>query len=79
MPFVEVGLFLEGVGDLLEVGGGECIFGGGDGEQGWVELDEGGLDGSVIGLARVAAGGEWSHFGGLIVVEAEEGPLAGKA
>ena len=77
--FAEVGLFVDGVGDLLEVGRGECLLGGGDGEQGWVELNEGGVHGSVIGVARVAVGGEWSHLGGLVVVEAEEGPLARKA
>ena len=40
----------------------------GDGEQGGVELDEGGVDGGVLVVAGIAGGGGGRHFGG------EDGP-----
>jgi hypothetical protein len=72
-------LFGGGDCDLLEVGGGEGGFAASDGEECGVELDEGGVDGGVVGVAGVAGCCCGGHFGGFGVVEAEEGPLAGEA
>ena len=62
-----------------KVAGGEGRLRFGDGEQGWVELDEGGVYGGVLGVAGVAGSRGWNHFGGFDLVEAEEGPVAGEA
>ena len=64
---------------LVFVGGAEGAFGLGDGEEGWIELDEGGIDCGVSGVAGVAGLGGGNHLGGFVVVESEERPFAGEA
>lgn len=57
---------------------GESPFVRGEWEEGWIELDEGRVDGGVIRVTGIAIGGTRNHFGGFGVAETEESPLAGE-
>ncbi len=49
------------------------------GKKRWIELNEGGVNRAVSGVAGIAVGRGGNHFAGVPVVEAEEGPLTGEA
>jgi len=46
----------------------------GDGEQRRIELDKGGINRRMCGMAGIAVRGYWDHFGGFAVVKAKECP-----
>src|SRR5580658_3577785 len=65
-------------GLLLQVSSGKRALFFGDGQQGGIELDKGGVHCRMLGVTAVAIGGGWDGRCCLLAAKGEEGPLPRK-
>jgi hypothetical protein len=66
------------VGSLLQVSGGKRALSFGDGQQGGIKLDKGGVDCRMLGVTAVAIRRGWDCLCRLLARKGEEGPLPRK-